>query len=318
MTAARMRIGVSQCLLGENVRFDAGHKRNEYVLLTLGKWFEFVPVCPEMEIGLGTPRESLRLVQLGNQVRLVAPKSASDHTATMLEYSKRRAKQLESQRLVGYVFKKDSPSCGMERVRVYADAGMPNKNGRGLYAAAVIDLMPALPVEEEGRLGDPRLRENFVTRVFAYSRWLALEEEGLTRARLFRFHEQHKYVLMSHSQAGLRELGHLLGSALKSSDTKALARRYLAQFTTIMSRVPTAKNHANTLYHVAGYFTDQLDTADRAELVHMIEQYHKGHLPLIVPVTLVRHYVRKYEVPYLGDQVYLNPHPNEMMLLNHV
>lgn len=318
MTATRMRIGVSQCLLGENVRFDGGHKRNEYVLTTLGQWFDFVPACPEMEIGLGTPRESLRLVQSGSSVRMVAPKSGSDHTATMVEYSRHRAKRIESQHLVGYVFKKDSPSCGMERVRVYGEGAMPNKNGRGLFAAAVMDLMPALPVEEEGRLGDPRLRENFVTRVFAYSRWLALEHEGLTRARLFRFHEQHKYVLMAHSQAGLRELGHLLGSASKGSDTRALARRYLEQFTTVMSRVPTPKGHTNTLYHVAGYFTDQLDGPDRAELVQMIEQYRKGHLPLIVPVTLIRHYVRKYEVPYLGDQVYLNPHPNEMMLLNHV
>lgn len=318
MTPTRMRIGVSQCLLGENVRFDGGHKRNEYVLTTLGKWFDFIPVCPEMEIGLGAPRESLRLVQAGSHVRMVAPKSGADHTATMTEYSHRRAKQIESQRLVGYVFKKDSPSCGMERVRVYGDGAMPHKNGRGLFAAAVMDLMPALPVEEEGRLGDPRLRENFVTRVFAYSRWLALEDEGLTRARLFRFHEQHKYVLMAHSQAGLRELGHLLGSARKGSDTRALARRYLEQFTTVMARVPTPKGHTNTLYHVAGYFTDQLDAPDRAELVQMIEQYRKGHLPLIVPVTLIRHYVRKYEVPYLGEQVYLNPHPNEMMLLNHV
>lgn len=318
MTAARMRIGVSQCLLGENVRFDGGHKNNDYVVGTLGAWFDFVAVCPEMEIGLGTPRESLRLVQSGSQVRLVAPKSGSDHTTKMREYSLRRAKQIESQRLVGYVFKKDSPSCGMERVRVYGDAAMPNKNGRGLFAAAVIDLMPALPTEEEGRLGDPRLRENFVTRVFAYSRWLALEDAGLTRARLFRFHEEHKYVLMAHSQAGLRELGHLLGAARKGSDTAALARRYLERFTALMARVPTPKSHANTLYHVAGYFTGQLDAPDRAELVQMIEEYREGRLPLIVPVTLIRHYVRKYAVPYLADQVYLKPHPNEMMLLNHV
>ena len=318
MTAARMRIGVSQCLLGENVRFDGGHKRNEYMLDTLGKWFDFVPVCPEMEIGLGTPRESLRLVQAGREVRLVAPKSGSDHTTTMREYSIRRAKQIEPSNLVGYVLKKDSPSCGMERVKVYTGSGMPSKNGRGFFAAAVMDLMPALPVEEEGRLADPRLRENFVSRVFAYSRWLALEAEGITRARLFRFHERHKYVLMAHSQSGLRKLGHLLGSAGKGSDTRTLAQRYLEQFTTIMSRVPTTKNHANALYHVAGYFTESLDAPDRAELVQTIEEYRTGHLPLIVPVTLVRHYVRKHEVPYLGDQVYLNPHPHEMMLLNHV
>jgi uncharacterized protein YbgA (DUF1722 family)/uncharacterized protein YbbK (DUF523 family) len=319
MSETRLKLGVSRCLLGEPVRFDGGHKRNDWVTETLVRWFDLVPVCPEMEIGLGAPRESLRLVQHATQVRLVAVKSGTDHTGAMRTWSARRSAQLAHGGLAGFVLKKDSPSCGMERVRVYGPRdGAPQRNGRGVFAAALANALPLLPLEEEGRLSDARLRENFVTRVFAYSRWTALEAEGVTRAKLFRFHERHKYVLMAHSQTGLRALGHLLGSASKGGDVRALARRYIEHFSAVMARIPTARGHANTLYHVAGYFTEALDTADRAELVETIEQYRQGRLPLVVPITLVRHYVRKHAVRYLSDQVYLNPHPHEMMLLNHV
>jgi uncharacterized protein YbgA (DUF1722 family)/uncharacterized protein YbbK (DUF523 family) len=319
LSAKALRLGVSACLLGQKVRFDGGHKHDNYTTDVLARWFELVPMCPEMEIGLGTPRESLRLIRSGAHVRLVAPKSDTDITDTMQAYAAKRARSIARQRqLCGFVLKKDSPSCGLERVRVYGEPGVPARDGRGLFAAALVDQNPALPAEEEGRLNDPRLRENFLTRVFAYSRWLALEDEGMTRAKLFRFHEHHKYVLMAHSQTGLRSLGNLLGSAAKSAGINALAARYLEHFTAIMQRVPTPKNHTNVLQHVAGYVTEELDAADRAELMQTIEAYRLGHLPLIVPVTLVRHYVRKFKVAYLLDQVYLSPHPHELMLLNHV
>ena len=318
MSAKPMRLGISACLLGQKVRFDGGHKHDNYITDVLARWFELVPMCPEIEIGLGTPRESLQLVRSGADVRLVAPKSGTDVTAAMLGYADKRARAITRQHLCGFVLKKDSPSCGLERVRVYGQEGVPSRDGRGLFAAELVRQNPALPIEEEGRLNDPRLRENFLTRVFAYSRWLALEHEGVTRAKLFRFHEHHKYVLMAHSQTGLRGLGNLLGSAAKKTDIKALAAQYLAQFTAIMQRVPSPKNHTNTLQHVAGYVKEELDAPDRAELAQTIEAYRLGHLPLIVPVTLLRHYVRKFAVGYLLDQVYLSPHPNELMLLNHV
>ncbi len=318
MSPKPLRLGVSACLLGQKVRFDGGHKHDNYVTDVLARWFELVPMCPEMDIGLGTPRESLRLVRSGAEIRLVAPKSGTDVTTAMQTYADKRARSIARQQLCGFVLKKDSPSCGLERVRVYGNEGVPARDGRGLFAVALVRDNPALPAEEEGRLNDPRLRENFLTRVFAYSRWLALEHDGLTRAKLFRFHEHHKYVLMAHSQTGLRTLGNLLGSAAKKTDLKALAARYLEQFTVIMQRVPNPKNHTNVLQHVAGYVTEHLDAADRAELAQTIEAYRLGHLPLIVPVTLVRHYVRKFEVGYLLDQVYLSPHPHELMLLNHV
>lgn len=319
MTATRLCLGVSTCLLGENVRFDGGHKHDQYVTGVLTQWFDLVPVCPEMEIGLGAPRESMRLVaSRSGEVRLVTHRTGVDLTARMRTWAEQRVQRLDRSRLCGYVFKKDSPSCGLERVHVYAGGGGAERNGRGLFAAAVVAHHPHLPVEEEGRLHDARLRENFVARVFAYSRWLNLQREGVTRARLFRFHEQHKYLLMAHGQAGMRRLGHLLGAAGGKSDVRSLAASYLDDFTIAMARLPTPRSHANVLQHLAGYVTKHIDAADRAELAHTIEEYRCERLPLIVPITLLRHYVRKIDVPYLADQVYLNPHPHEMMLLNHV
>lgn len=273
---------------------------------------------PEVEIGLGIPRESIRLEAAEASLRLFAPKSGTDLTAKMTAYADKRTGQLARQALCGYILKKDSPTCGMERVRVYDRNGVPARSGRGLFAAALMERLPALPVEEEGRLNDPRLRENFVTRIFAHQRWLELERSGITRARLFRFHEQHKFVLLAHSQAGMRRLGQVLAAAGKRADDRELAARYLGEFTSALARVPTPKNHTNVLQHVAGFLSESLEAGDRAELTQMIHEYRLERLPLVVPLTLVRHYVRKLQVPYLLDQVYLNPHPDELMLLNHV
>jgi uncharacterized protein YbgA (DUF1722 family)/uncharacterized protein YbbK (DUF523 family) len=316
--AVKLRVGVSACLLGEKVRFDSGHKQDHWVTDVLGRFVEFVPVCPEVEIGLGVPRETIRLEGAGANVRLVAPKRGTDLTHSMTAYARKQSEHLARQNLCGFILKKDSPSCGLERVRVYDHNGVPARTGRGLFAAALLERCPALPAEEEGRLNDARLRENFVTRIFAHQRWLELERTGLTRTRLFRFHEQHKFVLLAHSQAAMRRLGHVLGAAGKRTDDRTLAARYLEEFAAAMARVPTPKNHANALQHVAGFFSEALDPGDRAELTQTIHEYRLGRVPLVVPLVLVRHYVRKLQVPYLLDQVYLNPHPDELMLLNHV
>jgi uncharacterized protein YbgA (DUF1722 family)/uncharacterized protein YbbK (DUF523 family) len=317
---SRRRIGVSSCLLGQPVRYDAGHKHDAWVTDVLGRFFDFVAVCPEMEIGLGTPRETLHLEGSPGAVRLVAPESGTDHTARMNGWARAKTASLSRQSLCGYILKKDSPSCGLEHVRLYAagSSAAPGRDGRGLFAAALVQRFPALPMEEEGRLQDARRRENFVTRVFAFGRWLDLQRQGWTRDRLFRFHERHKYVLMAHSQAGARRLGALLGGAGRAADITRLAGAYLEEFTAVMQRVPTPKSHANVLQHVAGYFSAEIDAADRAALTGAIDAYRRGRLPLAVPVKLVRHHVRRLRVPYLLDQVYLSPHPDEMMLLDHV
>ncbi len=312
----RIRIGVSACLLGQEVRFDGGHKHDRFITDSLGRCFEFVSVCPEVELGLGTPRESLRLVQIGAGVHFVAPKSGTDRTKPMRTYSELRVSQLGRENLRGYILKKDSPSCGMERVRVHGAKGAATRKGRGLFAEALMRRFPHLPVEEEGRLHDAPLRENFVSRVFAYDRWLGLAESGLTREKLYRFHERHKYQLMAHNQSAARKLGALLGSAPGRGGVEKLARAYLEGFVEVMQRVPTRRSHTNVLQHLAGYVSDKIDAEDRAELAEMIHDYREGHLPLLVPVTLLRHWVRKLRVPYLIDQVYLSPHPDELMLLN--
>jgi len=307
----RPRIGVSSCLLGERVRYDGGHKRDSFVTDMLGQYVEWVPVCPELEIGLGVPRDSLHLSDPGDGIHLIVTKTAQDLTARMSQFSDRKLKELAKLRLSGYVLKSKSPSCGMERVRVYRRTGVLHKAGRGVFADALLNAFPALPVEEEGRLQDARLRENFVTRVYAHHRWQMMASHGVTRARLMRFHESHKFLLMSHSQTGARQLGAAVA-------TGASPESYLRKFAEVMKRTPTRKNHTNVLQHLAGFLKNRLDGRDRQELADLIDRYRRELLPLIVPVTLLRHYVVKYSISYLENQTYLNPHPHELMLLNHV
>lgn len=314
----RVRIGISSCLLGEKVRFDGGHKKDDFLTNHFGRYVEWVPVCPELEIGLGVPRESLRLVAEGTNIRLTAPRSGLDHTDRMNKWTREQAGRLADQRLCGYVLKRSSPSCGLERVKVYRGSGMPGREGRGLFAAGLMDRFPNLPMEEEGRLNDPRLRENFVSQVFCYKRWLDLGESGLTRSRIMQFHARHKYLLMSRHQAGARNLGNLIGQAERSISARRLGEIYFDAFCAVMRHTPTRRNHTNVLQHLAGYFSERLDADDRGELTSVIDNYRQAGLPLIVPVTLIRHYVRKFKVEYLRDQVYLHPSPNELNLLNQL
>jgi uncharacterized protein YbgA (DUF1722 family)/uncharacterized protein YbbK (DUF523 family) len=321
MDAATMlpvRLGISACLLGQQVRYDGGHKRDAFLVEVFGRYVEWVPVCPEVEIGLGVPRDTLRLELQGDDLRLIMSKTGADYTEPMRTIADQRLEALAREHLCGYIIKKDSPSCGLERVRLYLSSSMPRKSGQGLFAAALTQYFPHLPVEEEGRLNDPRLRENFVTRVFSYQRWQQLTEHTISRAALLQFHAQHKLVLVAHSQVGTQRLGRLLAHPEQWADDQTLATAYLDGFTEVMRRTPTCRSHTNVLQHLVGYVSDHLDSGERAELTEMIDQYRRGILPLIVPVTLLRHYVRTFQVPYLLDQVYLTPHPHELMLLNQL
>jgi uncharacterized protein YbbK (DUF523 family) len=228
--SSRVRIGISSCLLGEKVRFDGGHKKDEFLTSHFGRYVEWVPVCPEFEIGLGVPRESLRLVADGKNVRLVAPRSGLDHTERMNNWTKEQIRHLMDQGLCGYVLKRSSPSCGLERVKVYSGSGLLNREGRGLFASGLVDRFPNLPIEEEGRLNNARFRENFVSQVFCYKRWMDLQGEGLTRARIMQFHARHKFLLMAHEQAGMRRLGNLIGQADRSISAKQLGVEYFDDF----------------------------------------------------------------------------------------
>lgn len=320
MKIDRIRLGISTCLLGENVRYDGGHKRNRFLIETLGAYVDWMSVCPEVEMGLSTPRPPIRLERAeGGGVRLVMPSTEQDLTAAMTEYTRSRIETIRDQRLSGYVLKSGSPSCGMERVRVYDANGVPSRDGVGVFAEALTRELPQLPVEEEGRLNDALLRENFITRIFARSRWLALVDEGLSMSALMGFHARHKYLLMSRSPSAAATLGRLLGQAPSDATSiEAIAAEYERGFGEALANLPSRGRHANVLQHLAGYVSDDIDAGDRQELADAIHGYRDGLVPLIVPVVLIRHYVRRLGLEYLSDQVYLEPHPHELMLLNHV
>jgi uncharacterized protein YbgA (DUF1722 family)/uncharacterized protein YbbK (DUF523 family) len=300
------------------VRYNGGHKRDSFLTDVFGPYVEWVAVCPEVDIGLGVPRPPIRLARIGEGVRLVMPESGEDLTERMVSYAESRAGGLAELGLAGYVLKKDSPSCGMERVKIWTAGGVPSKEGRGLFAEVLMRRLPDLPVEEEGRLNDPLLRESFISRVYVHDRWLEGERQGWTRSALMGFHERHKFLLMSRNQAGMRRLGRLLGESRPKDGPRALAGAYRDGLTAVLRRPATRRGHANVLQHLAGYVSDALDRGDRAELAESIDRYRLGLLPLIVPLTLIRHHVRRLGVEYLRDQVYLEPHPHELMLLNHV
>jgi uncharacterized protein YbgA (DUF1722 family)/uncharacterized protein YbbK (DUF523 family) len=312
-----IRIGVSSCLLGENVRFDGGHKRDPFLVGSFGRFVSWVPVCPEVELGLGTPRESIRLERGKDGVRLTAPKSQRDLTEAMRAFAAKRVRQLEAEELCGFVLKKDSPSCGMERVRVYDAHGVPSRDGRGLFAEALLQRFPHLPVEEEGRLGDARLRENFVERVFAYRRLRDLFTGHWRVGDLVRFHTAHKLQLMAHSPDAYRRLGRLVAAA-KGTPRAELRERYEGGLMAALAVLATPRKHANVMQHMLGHFSDQLAPAERHELLSLVEDHRRGLVPLIVPLTLFRHHVRRLGIAYLQGQVYLDPHPKELMLRNHV
>lgn len=312
-----IRIGISACLLGQTVRFDGGHKRDAFLTDTFGEFVEWVAVCPEVECGLGTPREAMRLVRGPDGVRLLTVRTARDLTADMDRYAAARIEQLAAESLCGYVLKKDSPSCGLERVKVYDEHHVPARSGRGIFAARLIQRFPDLPVEEEGRLTDPRLRENFVERVFAHWRLRRLFGGRWSLAALVRFHTAHKLIVMAHSPEAYRQLGRLVARA-RSMPRADLERSYTGGFMAALSAMATAPRHTNVLQHMAGYFKDRLDRGSRRELLETIEDYRRGLVPLVVPITLIRHHVRAAGVPYLAGQLYLEPHPRELMLRNHV
>ena len=310
-------VGVAACLLGEKVRYDGGHKRDGYVADVLGRYFRFVPVCPELDIGLGVPRETLRLVRTRDGIRMIAPASGIDHTATMREYAKRRSRQLRDLGLRGYILKKNSPSCGMTRVKTYTEAGMPAPADRGLFADALMTQLPLLPVEEEGRLNDARLRESFIVRVFAYDRVTRLFDGRWKLSDLVEFQAREKLLLMAHAPEAQRRLGRIVAGG-RRTDRAELRERYTEEFMAALAKPATVRRHVNALQHMLGYFRDRLDAAVRQQLHDAVEDYRQDIVPLVVPLTLIRHYVVLLDVEYLRDQTYLQPHPKELALRNHV
>jgi uncharacterized protein YbgA (DUF1722 family)/uncharacterized protein YbbK (DUF523 family) len=312
----RIKIGISACLLGQPVRWNGGHKLDHFIVDTLGEYLDFVPVCPEVEAGFPTPREALRLVGDPESPRLVTSRTNIDHTGRMSEWAERRVRELEREDLCGFIFKSDSPSSGLLRVRVYNAKGMPEKKGVGVFARAFTRHFPRVPVEEEGRLNDPKLRETFIEQIFTLKRWREGLAGPLRAATLVDFHSRHKLLILSHSPVHAARMGKLVADARRTPIREVFAA-YEQLLIDALRLKSTVAKHVNVLQHIMGYFKRQLSADEKQELLEVLDRYRREHVPLIVPVTLLNHYVRKYDQPYLRQQVYLNPHPLALKLRNH-
>ncbi|VVN99217.1 YbgA family protein [Pseudomonas fluorescens] len=317
VTATRPKIAISACLMGAEVRYNGGHKQSHLCSRTLTDYFDCIAVCPEVAIGLGIPREPIRLV--GNPQHPEAIGTVHHElnvTQPLVDYAAKMAGELHD--ICGYIFMQKSPSCGLHRVKVYQDNGMPiDGGGRGIYARTFCALHPDLPVEEDGRLNDPVLRENFLTRVFAYAAWQQLLKEGLSRRRLTEFHSRYKYLLMAHNPVQYKTLGNLLGHMGKS-DPALLGPRYFSELMAALKKCATRRTHTNVLQHLSGYLKQTISAEDKQEMQQVIRQYLRGIVPLVVPLTLLKHHLRLHPDPYVAQQVYLQPHPENLSLRNAI
>ena len=314
----KIRIGVSSCLIGEKVRWNGDHKQDRYVREILSRYFEYIPVCPEVEVGMGVPRETVALYGDPEKPSMISKKTQTDWTKPMEKYIKSRINTLSADDLCGYIFKSKSPSCGMGRVPLYSEFGSHKvKHGPGMFANAFINSFPLVPTEEEGRLNDPRIRENFIVRVFSFKRFNLLLNEKFSLGQWVKFHTQHKFLLLAHSRKHYDDLGALVAHS-KTIKPSELKKKYGELFMEALTSKSTPKKNTDVLLHMMGFLKKLLTKIEKEDILSTIEDYRSEILPLIVPVTLIRHQVKKHNIEYLHDQVYLNPHPKELMLLNHV
>ena len=313
----KIKVGISSCLLGNEVRFDGGHKHSHLCSDNLSRYFEFIPECPEVASGMSIPRKPIRQIGDINSPSVVAVHDNSiDYTDQLNTFSKNKAKQLDH--LCGYVFMQKSPSCGVFRVKVFQESGYPAAEpGRGVYAKAVMDANPLLPVEESGRLEDAVLRENFITRVYAYHNWQQLNKQGISHHTIIEFHASYKYCLMARSPTHYVELGRLLADAGKH-DVDELAKRYFSLLMEKLSILATRKTHTNVLMHLQGYLKKVLSAKEKQELGNIIDQYRTNLVPLIVPITLLKHHFNNHPDPYIAKQAYLQPYPDDLSLRNAI
>jgi len=306
-----LKIGISACLIGENVRFDASNKPSHFCIKELGQHVTYKSFCPEVAIGLPIPRPTIRLIKKDNLINVARPDGSGDVTSALQAYGKKVASMTKD--LSGYVFCAKSPSCGMERVKVYSPEGNAlTSDGIGAFAKEIMSANPLLPCEENGRLNDPVIRENFVARVYAYKHWQSLEESGLTKHKLTTFHSQYKYTVMSHDLVAYKKLGQLLAKA--NVPVEELAAQYIRGLMDALTIKATRKKHANTLAHIQGYFSKQLQNNERKELTEQIAAYRQGLIPLMAPLTLINHYLMQYPKDYLAKQAYLSPYPAQLKL----
>lgn len=307
----KLKIGISACVVGQQVRYDKSHKRSFFCVEELGEFVEYKPVCPEVAVGLPIPRPTIRQISHGDLISVSRPDGSGDVTEALTKLGQDHAKASDD--LAGFIFCAKSPSCGMERVKVYQEDGKGSEmNGVGMFSKQIMQHNPLLPCEENGRLNDPIIRENFITRIFTYQKWLDLKAEGFTIHKLITFHSAHKYLVMSHHIESYKQLGRLLASP--EEEINIVADKYIALLMEALTIKATRRSHTNTLQHLQGYFKKQLTKEKRKELSDEIDAYRQGITPLLVPLTLINHYLLEYPNEYLLEQTYLNPHPKTLRL----
>ncbi len=304
-------------MLGEEVRYNGGHKLSRLCVNSLSDFFEYKSVCPEVGIGLGIPRKPIHLIGDPDNPHAVDVENESvDVTDRLQDYAGQIIPTLKN--ICGYIFIKGSPSCGLFKVKVYQKGNPhPEYTGRGIYASEVTRAMPLLPVEEAGRLTDPVLRENFIARVFAYHRWQQVLKNGLTVSGILDFHASYKYSLMAHAPQTYNSLGQLLADAGKH-DPVTLGEKYFAELMQALTKKATRKSNTNVLMHLQGYLKKQLASKEKAKLSEVIEQYRKGIVPLVVPVTLLQHHFTVHPNEYISKQAFFDPYPQELSLRNAI
>jgi len=314
----KIKIGMSSCLLGEEVRWDGDHKYDQYVRDVLGSYFDYVSICPEVDVGMGVPRETVALYGTLENPKMITKRSKTDWTKKMNHYTKDRIHELTKENLCGYVFKSKSPSCGIGKVPIYSEFGSSRmRHGSGMFASSFVKVFPLVPVEDEGRLHDPVIRENFIVRIFCFHRLQLLVRKSFSIGSLVRFHTRHKFLILSHSRKKYDDMGELVANA-KKIKTAELKTRYSKLFMEALSYKSTPKKNMDVLLQITGLLKQILTKEEKKDILSVIEDYRNELLPLVVPVTLIYHQVKKHNIEYLLDQVYLNPHPKELMLRNHV
>ena len=314
----KIKIGMSSCLLGEEVRWDGDHKHDQYVRDVLGSYFDYVSICPEVDVGMGVPRETVALYGTLENPKMITKRSKTDWTKKMNHYTKDRIHELTKENLCGYVFKSKSPSCGIDKVPIYSEFGSSRmRHGSGMFASSFVKVFPLVPVEDEGRLHDPVIRENFIVRIFCFHRLQLLVRKSFSIGSLVRFHTRHKFLILSHSRKKYDDMGELVANA-KKIKTAELKTRYSKLFMAALTYKSTPKKNTDVLLHMTGFLNKILTREEKKNILSVIEDYRNELLPLVVPVTLIYHQVKKHNIEYLLDQVYLNPHPKELMLRNHV
>lgn len=314
---SKIPLGVSQCLLGEQVRFDGGHKHNRYLTDVLSEYVEFRPVCPEVAIGLGIPRKPIRLVVIGDETRVRGIENPDlDVTDALVEQAELAVQQMPD--ICGYVFMQKSPSCGAFGMKRYRTNGhTADSKGRGAYAKRFMELMPLLPVEEAGRLNDPGLRDNFLTRVFAFHDFKTNVAAAPTAKKLIDFYSRYKYQVMVHHVPSYFSIGRYL-SNLSGRDINTSSDEFFRLFMEALTHHATRRGNTNVIMHLRGYLKEHLNTQDKHELSQLIDSYKAGMVPLVVPLTLLKHHLLKLDNPYLKSQTFWSPHPERLGLRNHI